>query len=134
MEMYNYYVAVADDVREYISNEINLDEWCGNRDGLEDKLNDDWWVNNIVTGKASGSYYNNTWKAEEAVCHNFDLLSEALDEFDRSAADILKEGAELADVAIRCYVLNAAISEALDVLEDEGAFDKDKSEDWFYCE
>ena len=27
MERYNYYEAVADDVREYINNEINLDEW-----------------------------------------------------------------------------------------------------------
>lgn len=41
MERYNYYAAVADDVREYINEEIDLDEWRGDRDGLEEKLNDD---------------------------------------------------------------------------------------------
>ncbi len=78
---YNYSEAIADDVRDYIKENINLDEWRGDRDGLEEKLNDDLWVNDSVTGNTSGSYYCNAWKAEEAIAHNWDLLGEALCEF-----------------------------------------------------
>ena len=124
MERYNYYEAVADDVREYIDEEINLDEWRGNRERLEEKLNDDLLICDSVTGNASGSYYCNAWKAEEALCHNLDLLGEALSEFGSDPEYLLKNGAEAADVIIRCYVLSAAISDVLDDLEEDGAFDE----------
>lgn len=124
MERYNYYEAVTDDVREYINNEINLDEWRGDRDGLEQQLNDDLFISDSVTGNASGSYYCNAWKAEEALCHNLDLLGEALSEFGSDPEYLLKDGAEAADVTIRCYVLGSAISEVLDELESDGAFEE----------
>lgn len=118
-DTYNYMEAVADDVRDYIENEIDLTEWKGNRDGLEEKLNDDLWVCDSVTGNASGSYYCNSWKAEEALAHNWDLLAEALTEFGQDGTDVLKEGAEAMDVTIRCYLLGQAIAEVLDDLEEE---------------
>lgn len=118
-DTYNYMEAVADDVRDYIENEIDLTEWKGNRDGLEEKLNDDLWVCDSVTGNASGSYYCNSWKAEEALAHNWDLLAEALTEFGQDGTDVLKEGAEAMDVTIRCYLLWQAIAEVLDDLEEE---------------
>lgn len=124
MERYNYYKAVANDVREYINDEISLDEWRGDRDGLEEQLNYDLFISDSVTGNASGSYYCNAWKAEEALCHNMDLLAEAL--FDGNYEYFLKNGAEAADVIIRCYVLGSAISEVLDELEADGAFDEDE--------
>lgn len=124
MERYNYYEAVADDVREYINNEINIDEWRGDRDGLEQQLNDDLFISDSVTGNASGSYYCNAWKAEEALCHNLDLLGEALSEFGDNSEYLLKNGAEAADVTIRCYVLGSAIVEVLDELEADGAFEE----------
>ena len=71
-----------------------------------------------MTGNGSGSYTFNTWKAEENLCHNWDLLAEALDELG-SKTDILKQGAEALDVTIRCYLLGQAIAEALDELEDD---------------
>ena len=126
MERYNYFEAVADDVREYINEEINLDEWRGDRDGLEAKLNDDLWVDDSVTGNASGSYYCNAWRAEEALCHNLELLGEALAAFGDDGVNALERGAEWADVTIRCYVLGSAISEVLDELEENGAFDDDE--------
>lgn len=118
-DTYNYMEAVADDVRDYIENEIDLTEWKGNRDGLEEKLNDDLWVCDSVTGNASGSYYCNSWKAEEALAHNWDLLAEALTEFGQDGTDVLKEGVEAMDVTIRCYLLGQAIAEVLDDLEEE---------------
>lgn len=115
---YNYLEAVAEDVREYIGNEIDLNEWRGDRDGLEEKLNDDLWTVDSVTGNASGSYTFSTWQAEEYLAHNWDVLEEALAEFGNTENPIEK-GAEWCDITIRCYLLGQAIAEVLDDLEEE---------------
>ncbi len=123
MENYNYLEAVTADVLDYIKDEIDLAEWKGNRDGLERKLNDDLWTVDSVTGNASGSYYCNAWRAEEALAHNWDVLEEALAEFGQDGVNVIEKGAERADVTIRCYLLGQAIAEALDTLEDDLAED-----------
>ena len=117
MTNYNYLESVKDDGKEYIDNEINLKDFTG-REELEQKLNDDLWVCDSITGNASGSYYCNSWKAEEALAHNWDLLAEAMKEFD-CEVDLLEKGAEWADVTIRCYLLGQAIGEVLDEMEEE---------------
>lgn len=126
MTNYNYLEAVTSDVLDYIKEEINLDEWKGNREGLEEKLNDELWTVDSVTGNASGSYTFNTWEAEENLAHNWDLLAEALDEFEQDGTDVLRQGAEAMDVTIRCYLLGQAIAEALDELEEELAEDDEE--------
>lgn len=126
--MYNYYEAVKDDVREYIENEINLNEWKGNREGLEEKLCDDLWICDSVTGNASGSYTFNAWEAEGNLAHNWDLLAEALSEFGQDGTDVLKAGAEAMDVTIRCYLLYGSIAQVLDELEDELAENEEEEE------
>lgn len=126
MTNYNYLEAVTSDVLDYIKEEINLDEWKGNREGLEEKLNDELWTVDSVTGNASGSYTFNTWEAEENLAHNWDLLAEALDEFGWDGTDVLRQGAEAMDVTIRCYLLGQAIAEALDELEEELAEDDEE--------
>ena len=80
MEKYNYYEAVTADIIDYINNEINFSDYT-DRDELEQKLYDELFVSDSVTGNASGSYYCNAWKAEEALCHNLDILAEALEEY-----------------------------------------------------
>lgn len=129
MTNYNYLEAVTSDVLDYIKEEINLDEWKGNREGLEEKLNDKLWTVDSVTGNASGSYTFNTWEAEENLAHNWDLLAEALDEFGQDGTDVLRQGAEAMDVTIRCYLLGQAIAEALDELEEELAEDDEDEEE-----
>lgn len=116
--MYNYLEAVTADVVEYIKNEITLTDY-ESREELEEALNDELWTADSVTGNASGSYYCNAWKAEEALAHNWDLLAEALTEFGQDGTDVLKQGAEAMDVTIRCYLLGQAIAEALEELEEE---------------
>lgn len=113
-EKYNYLEAVKEDVKEYI-NEIDFSDF-GSVEELEEKLNEILWVEDSVTGNASGSYYCNSWKAEEALAHNWDLLAEAFREFGEDGTDILEKGAEAMDVTIRCYLLSQAISE---VIEEE---------------
>ena len=126
MEKYNYFEAVKNAVLDYI-NENEIKVTTSNKDELAEQLHDDLWTNDSVTGNGSGSYFFNTWKAEEALCHNLDLLGEACEEFG-STADLLKDGAEACDVTIRCYLLPRAISEALDELEEDDE-DEDSDED-----
>lgn len=113
MEQYNYLESVKADVKEYISNEINLTEWKDNREELESNLNDELWTTDSVTGNASGSYTCNRWQAEENLCHNLELLKDAFSEFGTKWD---YDGAEAADVTIRCYLLGQAIAEVLDDL------------------
>lgn len=117
MERYDYYEAVKNDVLEYINDEINFEDF-DTLEELEEYLNDTLWTCDGVTGNASGSYTFNAWYAEEYVCHNFELLVEALNEFGCSAG-FLEKGAEWADVTIRCYVLNSCIHDALEEIEEE---------------
>ena len=117
MTNYNYLENIKADVKEYIDNEINLKDFS-DREELEEKLNEDLWTCDSVTGNASGSYYCNSWKAEEALAHNWDLLAEAMKEF-CCEVDLLEKGAEWADATIRCYLLGQAIGEVLDEMEEE---------------
>ena len=116
MEKYSYLEAVTADVLNYI-NENNIEVNADNRDEIAEQLLDELWAVDSVTGNASGSYTFNAWQAEEYICHNFDLLAEACEEFG-SDMDVLKEGAEACDVTIRCYLLPQAIAAALDELEN----------------
>ena len=119
MERYNYEEAVKEDVRRYIEEEgINVKEY--DREELEEKLNEDLWVEDSVTGNGSGSYTFNAYEAEENICHNLDLLGEALEEFG-DCSDVLKKGAEACDVTIRCYLLGGAIYDVLDEMYEEDA-------------
>ena len=113
IERYDYLEAIKSDVLDYIREEVNLSDY-DSREELEEALNDELWTVDSVTGNASGSYYCNTWKAEEALAHNWGLLAEALEEFGQDGTDVLKQGAEAMDVTIRCYLLGQAIAEALD--------------------
>ena len=119
MNAYNYRDAIKNDVLNYVRENYDFaTELREDRDGFEEKLRDDLWTVDSVTGNGSGSYTFNAWEAEENICHNLDLLYEACKEFGCST-DVLKDGAEACDVTIRCYLLPWAISEALEELENE---------------
>lgn len=120
--MYDYHANITADIRAYIWDNVELEEWRGRRDELEEELQDQLWTADSVTGNASGSYYCNAYRAEEAISHNWDLLADALDEFGGDR-DILRQGPEACDVTIRCYLLGECLSEVLDDLEAEGYFD-----------
>lgn len=116
--MYDYFSNICQDIRDYIAENITLSDFSG-REELEETLNDDLWVCDSVTGNASGSYYSSSYKAEEALSHNWDLLAEALAEFGESV-DVLGKGPEWCDVSIRCYLLSRCISSVLDEMEEAG--------------
>lgn len=110
MEKYNYKEAMYSDIMDYIKwNNCELDY---------EKLYDDLWIDDSVTGNASGSYTFNAWQAEEYLCHNMDLLEDALSEFGYDGT-LLDKGAEWCDVTIRCYLLGDVLREVINDLEEE---------------
>lgn len=122
--MYDYREAMTEDVKEWIKENIDLTEWTEDREGLEQQLNDDLWTEDSITGNASGSYYCNSYNAEESIAHNWNLLNEALDEFGQNDINVIEKGTEWADVTIRCYLLGSVISDVLDEMEENGDFDE----------
>ena len=110
MEKYDYLQAITDDVKTYIE-ENNINVTDDNRDDVAEQLHNSLWVDDTVTGNASGSYTFCRWTAEENLCHNLDLLGEACEEFGCTPE---YDNPEACDVTIRCYLLDAAISTALD--------------------
>lgn len=128
MEKYDYLSAVESDVREYIENNVDFHDYS-DLDEMKEDLNEKLFVEDSVTGNASGSYTFNTWKAEEYLCHNLDLLAEANEEFGGSS-DILSDGAEMCDVTIRCYLLGQAIENvAPDMWQDWEDSQEDSDEE-----
>lgn len=131
--MYDYLEQVTADVKDYVKQEIDLTEWAGNRDGLEEQLNDDLWTCDSVTGNASGSYTFNRIQAQIYVLDGMDELQEAVNEFGIDSETIgekfLESDWEYFDVTIRCYLLGQAIAAVLDDLEEDGAFEEEEEED-----
>ena len=118
MENYNYLEQVTTDAKEAILEDMEYWDF-DDREELEEVAYDELMLYDSVTGNASGSYFFSTWKAEEALCHNWDLLAEACEEFGQDIGEAFKQGVEACDVTIRCYLLLQAIAAALDELEEE---------------
>jgi hypothetical protein len=120
----SYFNEMYDDVLEYIEENIDLADYTEDgeldREALEDKLNDDCFVADSVTGNASGSYYCNRYKAAEKVRNETDLLIDALECFGDEAESYKRAilDPEYADVTIRCYYLGEVVARVLDDIEE----------------
>ncbi len=113
---YDYLENIKEDVLEYIKENYEKEDY----ENLDyNELYDEMFIEDSVTGNASGSYTFNTWEAEENICHNHDLLKEAQECFGCLPTEYISKGAEWADVTIRCYLLGQALQEVLDDLESE---------------
>lgn len=121
---YNYLAAMKSDILEYIKYNIDLDDYRGRRDDLEEKLNDELWIDDSVTGNGSGSYTFNREQAREYVqADGSDYIRDMCSDFGIEAGEIaqrfIDNDWEWIDVSIRCYLLSRAISDALDELDDD---------------
>lgn len=125
MYTYDYEKAVREDVMEWLDEngerlahgpcgEVGYDE------AYEEMLNDD-----SVTGNASGSYTFSRWKAEENLCHNFDLLTEVVEANGGCVGNLLRS-AEDADVLIRCHILDQVLQDCLDEWNEKHATDENE--------
>lgn len=99
---YNYLENIKDDIKEYLKTTEERDF---------NNLYDTLFMEDSVTGNASGSYFMNAYKAEEALAHNLNLLQDACECFG-TTPDL--SNPEACDVTIRCYLLLDALREVLD--------------------
>ena len=131
MKEFNYVEAVTADVIDVIRDNYTPEEIRQHldidRDDFTEKLNDDLWIDDAVTGNASGSYTFSSYKARCYVLEDIETVIEAVREFccGMDAAEILQkvfnEEWEYFDVTARCYVLGQAIENALDKLDSDTA-------------
>lgn len=127
MENYDYYDAVKNDVLEYIQdsevfNDFDLEDFerlDGEAQNYGEDLYDTLWIEDSVTGNASGSYTFSSYDAEENLVHNMDLLQEACENFGQDMGEAVKRGPEYCDVTIRCYLLSEAVTQVLDEIQPE---------------
>jgi hypothetical protein len=128
MEKYDYYAEVTNDIENWLDfNDFDLSQF-ENREDAAEFLRGELWAEDDITG--NGSYgYAAEEVCEEYLCHNLNLLFDALFEFgelEESLLDILhkhhkeKNLARWADCTIRCYVLDNAIERALITWEGYG--------------
>lgn len=115
MKTYSYPQHVKEDIEDYINDELDTGTFGllvqGDEDTIED-IRDTLFNEDSVTGNMSGSYTMNTRKAEENLVGNWDLLEEAINEFDLHVNPI-KKGAEWCDSLIRCYLVDWCFTEAI---------------------
>lgn len=120
MEKYDYLQATKSNIKTWLEDNewrIDLNDF-ETIEEFEEWLNDELWCVDSITGNGSGSYTFNRWEAEENLCHNMDLLQEALECFG-CGIEYLEKGAEACDVTIRCYVLAHAITLILEEYEED---------------
>ena len=116
MQKYDYLKEETQDVMDYPLGNYDVKTIKGfDQDDTED-LHDDLWVEDSVTGNASGSYTFNESEAEEHLLYNRDLLVEALKELAVPSYELLYsyiDDPEAEDVLVRCYLLPQALEAAV---------------------
>lgn len=122
MKKYDYMEAMKNDIKEYLEDnfEYKYSDYT-DREELAESLYDDLWIEDSVTGNASGSYTFCRQTAKEYVMDNFCVCLDMLEAFDVEEKEIgkrfLSEDWEWFDVSIRCYCLREAIENVLDEME-----------------
>lgn len=119
---------------EYMD-EVKSDAMDAIKENLEyndswDEMYDSLFMDDSVTGNASGSYYFNTAKAAEAVS-GIIFDSDAVDEFKSMGYDGIptEEGAETCDVIARCICLGLVSGELEEYYDSLTEQDEDEDED-----
>lgn len=120
---------------EYMD-EVKSDAMDAIKENLEyndswDEMYDSLFMDDSVTGNASGSYYFNSHKAAEAIS-GIIFDSDAVDEFKALGYDGIptEEGAETCDVIARCICLGL-VSGELEEYYDSLTEDEDEEEEGY---
>ena len=112
MKKYDYYTAMYDDIADYIkNNNINLSKYGDDIEDITEKLSDELWGEDSITGNG-GFGYDTISNCEEYLCHNLDILFEAINDFDFDTNYYHLDRESLPktlDSLIRCYILNSTV-------------------------
>ena len=115
-----YFEQVKADVAQYLDDNeswYNMSDFS-DADDFQERIYEDMWTADSVTGNASGSYTFNSAEAREHVLADMETVKDALQEFCVDAKEIgekfLNEEWEWLDVTARCYVLGQAVGAWID--------------------
>ena len=117
---YDYFEAVKEDAKEWLLENCETGYlMTTDDDEIVSEYIEDLFVDDNVTGNASGSYTFCTYTAQENLVGNWELLMEALYDMGASETWITQTNPEELDVFIRCYLLSPAMYEAIEEIKEE---------------
>lgn len=115
--------------------EVKSDAMDAIKENLEyndswDEMYDSLFMDDSVTGNASGSYYFNSYKAAEAIS-GIIFDSDAVDEFKAMGYDGIptEEGAETCDVIARCICLGLVSGELEEYYDSLNELDEEEEDE-----
>ena len=123
--MYDYKEIIKSDVREWMDD--NKDELKGlDRIDMFNVVYDSCWVDDSVTGNASGSYTFSRWEArknffedEDADEYVSQMIEDGFSNEEEIGKLVASSNWEKLDVYIRCWLLNQCVSEIMDEIFDD---------------
>ena len=112
---------ICNAIRETYEIDEIVDFLRNDREGFREKLNDDLWIDDSVTGNGSGSYTFSSYEAATNINGAEDVIEDLVCDYGIDAKEVAKHLCdwEYWDVSIRCYLLGEAIDMALDDLEED---------------
>ena len=118
--MYNYKEQIRADVKEWMDDNKEQIEGMDRADAY-DVVYDSCWVDDSVTGNASGSYTFSRCEARKNFYEDIDSEEYLEHMVDDGFADAMEVGKKIIasdyewlDVSIRCWLLSDAVSDVLD--------------------
>lgn len=122
---YDYRKAVLEDVENAVIefaeyNGLTAREILDSREKYEQDMYEEFFIDDSVTGNASGSYTYSSYEAEKNLAGNSELMLEAATHFGiepQLNASGYEKGAEWWDVTIRCYLLGECLDDVLNSME-----------------
>ena len=118
--MYNYKDQIRADVKEWIEDNKEQIEGLDRHDAYE-VVYDSCWVDDSVTGNASGSYTFSRWEARQNFFNDEDsdeyidqMIEDGFTTRESVGRAVQESQWELLDVSIRCWLLCDAVSYVLD--------------------
>lgn len=115
--MYDY----KNEIKNSIYDALNESDTQLNEHNFEE-VYDELFIDDSVTGNASGSFTFNSSRAHEFVKDNLELACEAFEEFgeiDALTKALRDREWELIDVTIRCFLLYGSLEEVLQETAEE---------------
>lgn len=118
VEIYDYRTAVKDRIIDYIKeNDYDI---SGSEEELTDRMSDDTYMRDAVTGNDCGSYTCNSFLAAEWVYNpeNVAILAEILSDYCMPLEDYKRAllNPEFADVLIRDYMYSQVLPEVAEFI------------------
>ena len=123
--MYNYKEQIREDVREWIDENRDQIDGLDRHDAFE-VVYESCWVDDSVTGNASGSYTFSRYEARQNFFNDDDseeyidqMIEDGFTTRESVGRAVQESQWELLDVTIRCWLLCDAVTEIIDEIYDD---------------